>query len=593
MKILLADDDAVSRILLQRTLERGGFKVLCVEDGHAAAAALLADDGPRMAILDWEMPLQDGPSVCREVRAAGSSAYLILLTSREAVEDIVTGFDAGADDYLIHPCNPDELKARIRVGTRSLQLQASLMHEAQHDPLTGLPNRACFVKRLAHNVRRAREHPGYNFALLFVDIDRFKVINDSLGHLIGDELMKSIAQRLLQAVRFESPPPGHSAPRDLVARIGGDEFVILLENCAGLDNGVDAGVRVAQRIQTVLKQAFFLENHEVFVTASIGISTGSDATDASEVLRSADAAMYKAKRLGKARFEVNDTPPGAPTVNRLQLENDIRRGVENEEFEAFYQPIVSLDDRCIVGFEALVRWRHPQHGLLQPDHFLEIAEDSGLIVPIGAQVTRQACRWMRRWNDSLISPRPLTICINVSPRQFAEDDLVERVQRVLSETGIDPAFLELEITENLTMQDADRAASLLDQINRLGVSISLDDFGTGYSSLNYLLRFPLRTLKVDRSFIYDIENSRERATIVETIISLGHNLGMRVVAEGIENASQMDLLRSLDCDSGQGYFFSHPVPANEAEQLLQRRPIGLIEALHPESQPRPALLMAS
>jgi predicted signal transduction protein with EAL and GGDEF domain len=581
MKILLADDDAVTRTLLKRTLKRRGFDVICVADGQAAIDCLREDDGPRMAILDWEMPGKDGPTVCQEIRACATIpyVYLILLTSRETTEDIVTGFEAGADDYLIKHCTPEELKARIQVGTRSLKLQDSLIHEAEHDSLTGLPNRSYFVKRLGINVRKARELPDYRFTLLFIDIDRFKLINDSLGHLAGDELMKGVATRLLRAVGAEaasrSPQPSrdsNSGPVDLVARIGGDEFVILLEN------SVDAqdGVRVAKSIQLELEVPFVLNDHDVLVTASIGISTsGGETTESSEVLRAADAAMYKAKSLGKARYEVNDSKGNFAAVSLLKLESDLRRAVENREFEVHYQPIVSLADNRVLSFEALVRWRHPSRGLLQPASFISVAEDTGLIIPMGAQIMYEACRQVQEWNATLGLAHPLSVCVNVSPRQFGQDDLVKQVQNVLSQTGLDPTCLELEVTENLTMQDAGRAATLLRQLSHLGISISLDDFGTGYSSLSYLLRFPIQTLKIDRSFISDIEHSKESRAIVQTIIGLGHNLGMAVIAEGIETSAQMNLLKDLHCDLGQGYLFSRPVEAAKAAEMFAGYPVSI------------------
>jgi diguanylate cyclase (GGDEF)-like protein len=575
MKILLADDDAISRALLKRTLERAGFEVVCFADGQAALDCLLQEDGPRMAILDWEMPKKNGPAICREIRARidARTLYLIMLTSREAIEDIVSAFDAGADDYLTKPCNPQELKARIQVGMRSLELHDSLIHTADHDSLTGLPNRAHFVKRLASNVRKARQTPDYHFTLLFVDVDRFKLINDSLGHLVGDELMKGMAKRLVHAVRAEATlasPARHGDNRnsymDLVARIGGDEFVILLEECADIHDGV----RVAERIQEELQTPFILSDSEVLVSVSIGISTSEGGTtEASEVLRGADAAMYKAKILGKARYEIDDSSGNADAINLLKLESDLRHAVENEEFEVYYQPIVDLSDGRILSFEALVRWQHPTRGLLYPDVFIPIAEETGLIVPMGVMVMRDACRQTHEWNTRFAFERPLSVSVNVSPKQFAQDTLVGQIRDVLSETGLDAMCLEVEVTENLTMKDAERAVRVLSELSKLGISISLDDFGTGYSSLSYLLRLPIQTLKIDRSFISSIEHTKESLAIVQTIIALSHNLGKTVIAEGIETTEQMEMLRAFHCDLGQGYLFSRPIEAARATEMLE------------------------
>lgn len=577
MKILLADDDAVSCRLLQRTLERSGFDVICVNDGQQAVDCLLATDGPRMAILDWVMPKKDGLSVCQEIRASKNNpnVYLILLTSRETSEDVVTGFEAGADDYLIKPCNPEEMKARVRAGQRVLRLQDELTHEAHHDALTDLPNRAFFTRRLSDSVSKAQKDKDYKFAVLFVDIDRFKIINDSLGHLAGDELMKQVAQRLREAVRVETQichETGRGCSKgslsDVVARIGGDEFVILLDNVAQLRDGI----RVAERIQGQLKSAFFINGQEVFVTASIGISASDgDSMDATEILRSADAAMYKAKVLGKARYEVSEPARNTESLQLFNLMNDLRGAIDKGEFEVRYQPIVSLDFRYIKGVEALVRWRHPTQGIILPSVFIPVAEETGSILAIGTFVMLEACRQTHEWNSMISSEDPIIVCVNISPRQFEQGSLADSVRDVLRETGLNPRTLELELTENLTMQNVTRAKEILSELDDLGVSLSLDDFGTGYSSLSYLHRFPIRTLKIDRSFIANIEHSTESKEIVHTVVNLGHNLGMRVIAEGIETEAQLEMLRKFKCDLGQGYLFSHPLEASGASELLKRR----------------------
>lgn len=579
MKILLADDETVSRKIIERGLERAGFSVTCVDDGQAAADCLLAPDGPRIAILDWVMPGKDGPTVCREVRARAGHPYiyLMLLTSRDEKQDIVIGLEAGADDYLTKPCNPEELRARIRSGKRILDLQDKLVYEALHDPLTKLPNRAFFFDRMSECARRAADDPKYQSALLFVDIDRFKTINDSFGHLIGDELMRRIGRRLQESVRSVSAasPAGEDYRRDgsrtdLVARIGGDEFVILLDNFAAVEDGI----RVAERVQETLKLPFLIAGHPIFVTASIGISTTAEATDAEGVIRGADTAMYRAKVGGKARYEISDPDRNAAAAGLLRLDSDLRRALTQHQFELHYQPIISLTDGRMISLEALLRWRHPELGLIAPGAFIPATEQNGQIIEIGAWVLHEACRQMREWHTQFPAADPVSVCINISPRQFELSNLVDAIRNVLGSTELDPRCLELELTENIAMGDPERATQILRELNGVGVSISIDDFGTGYSSLAYLQRFPLNTLKIDRSFISQLEYAKESPQIVQTIISLGHNLGMRVIAEGVETVAQMQFLNSAGCDLAQGYLFSRPVEARELARLLDARAHG-------------------
>ncbi|MFA7478873.1 MAG: EAL domain-containing protein [Vulcanimicrobiota bacterium] len=440
--------------------------------------------------------------------------------------------------------------------------QTDITNRKVYDPLTGLPNRILFMDRLAHSLRRFKRHREYDFAVLLLDLDRFKIVNDSLGHHIGDKLLIELAQRLNLCVR----------DGDTVARFGGDEFTILLDEITDVSDAT----RVAERIQEALQSPFTLEGHEVFTSASVGIALSATGYEIpNDVVRDADTAMNRAKALGKARHEMFDRAMHTQSSRRLQLETDLRRAVEREEFEVFYQAIVDLADEMIIGFEALVRWAHPERGRVFPDEFVGIAEETGLILPIDRLVMKEACRQTKEWQGKF--GQPLSISVNLSAKQFALRDIVYVIDQVLQESGLDPQDLKLEITESALMDNQDSAAEIFHEIKKRNVQLGLDDFGTGYSSLSYLHRFPLDTLKIDRSFVSRMNDSPgEHAAIVRTIVSLAQNLKFKTVAEGIETVDQLQSLQALDCLYGQGYYFSKPMPAAEAEQLLKenRRKVG-------------------
>ena len=442
---------------------------------------------------------------------------------------------------------------QIQNITDRKEAEQRLHHDAVHDALTGLPNRALMMDHLRISIARNQRRSNITFAVLFLDLDRFKVINDSLGHMIGDQLLVGIARRLEACVR----------PGDTVARVGGDEFTILLEDVAD----VREAVSVAERIQQEMKLPFNLSGRDVFTTLSIGIAPGLVSyTRPDEILRDADTAMYRSKSLGKARLELFDEEMQARTVNLLQMENDLRLAFERSEFYVNYQPIVALDDFRVCGFEALVRWQHPERGLISPTEFIPIAEEGGQILQIGEWVLREACQQLQHWHERFPSEKPMYMTVNLSAKQFAQPDLVDRVRAILSETNVDPSFLKLEITESVVMDDFKSAAEMLAHLRELGVGLSIDDFGTGYSSLTYLHQFPIDTLKIDRSFVSRMDT--ENVEIVRTILMLAENLGMDAVAEGVETKEQMSLLRNLSCKSGQGYFFSKPMSVAEAEAMI-------------------------
>ncbi|HYX40521.1 MAG TPA: EAL domain-containing protein, partial [Pyrinomonadaceae bacterium] len=429
-----------------------------------------------------------------------------------------------------------------------------LMHDAFHDALTGLPNRALFIDHLKLSIARTQRTPNQMFAVLFLDLDRFKIINDSLGHMIGDQLLVGIARRLETCLR----------PGDTVARLGGDEFTVLLEELADIGDAI----QIAQRIQAELSMPFNLSGHEVFTTVSTGIAPSSTGYDrAEDLLRDADTAMYRAKLSGKNRHVVFDKAMHDRAVNLLQMEIDLRRAIDREEFCLHYQPIVSLTDGHVTGFEALLRWQHPERGFVSPLEFIPVAEETGLIVPIGRWVLTQACQQMRAWQAQQQLPAHFAISINLSSKQFAQPNFIEQVADILGEAGLQPNRLKLEITESMVIENIDTTVELLTQIRALGVELSIDDFGTGYSSLSYLHRFPINTLKIDRSFISQM-HSTENAEIVRTIITLARSLEMDVVAEGVETGEQLAQLRALGCDYAQGFYFSRPLPAADASQLI-------------------------
>lgn len=435
------------------------------------------------------------------------------------------------------------------------RIEDQLVHSAFHDKLTGLPNRALFMDRLEHAIERTKRREDYLFAVLFLDLDRFKVVNDSLGHMVGDQLLLAIASRIKACLRSS----------DTVARLGGDEFTILLEDI----NDVSDAKRLANRIQEELMLPFNLSGHEVFTTASIGIALSATGYDLPEqLLRDADTALYRAKARGKACYEVFDKAMHACAIALLQLENDLWRAIERQEFRIHYQPIISLKSGKINGFEALVRWQHPDRGLIYPIEFIPMAEETGLIIPIGWWVLREACRQIHLWQEQFPASPPLTISVNISSKQFSQHDLSAQIEQMLQEINLDPRTLKLELTESAIMANAESANVMLSQLRHLGVQLYMDDFGTGYSSLSYLHRFPIDTLKIDRSFVSRRSVDDENSEIVRTIITLAHNLRIHVSAEGVETTEQLDLLRALKCEYAQGYFFSKPLDGEAASALI-------------------------
>jgi diguanylate cyclase (GGDEF)-like protein/PAS domain S-box-containing protein len=446
--------------------------------------------------------------------------------------------------------------------------EAKLQHDALHDDLTGLANRVLFMDRLSCALADFERDRNHQFAVLFFDLDRFKNVNDSLGHPLGDKLLQGIAQRLEHYLR----------PGDTVARIGGDEFAILLNRV----NDIPGAIHVAERVQELLGMTFSLEGHEVFITASIGIAhsaTGYRSPD--EIMRDADIAMYRAKASGKARYEVFDRDMHQSAVALLKLETELRLGVQNRDFLMHYQPIVDLASGRIVGFEGLVRWNHPERGLISPTNFIAIAEETGLIVPLGWWVLEECCRQTRRWQHRFPSDPPLFVSVNMSGKLFMKRGIVGRMTEILETTGLPPDSLRIEVTENVVLEHVDTALKNLNRLRALGIQLSVDDFGTGYSSLSYLQRFHYDELKIDRSFVSRLGDGSDSRAIIETILGLANNLGIGVVAEGVETAEQAERLRSMACPHGQGFWFSEPVTSEVAASLLAAGPEWFAGSLGP------------
>lgn len=446
------------------------------------------------------------------------------------------------------------LEGFITDVTERKLFEEQLSHQAFHDRLTNLPNRALFMDRLDHALARAARRDN-SVALLFMDLDQFKTINDTLGHKAGDQLLQGVGQRLQSCLR----------PGDTAARFGGDEFTLLLEDIVGIGDAI----MTAERIAEYLKVPFTLEGHDVFVTTSIGIAISMSAQERpDDLLRNADMALYEAKYKGKNRYAMFDPRMNSRTWERLELETDLRRALESDEFSLAYQPIVELETGAVVEVEALLRWNHPKRGLLMPAQFLPLAEETGLLIPIGAWVLTHACQQVKTWQQSPEGSH-LAVCVNLSMRQFRHPLLNELIDQILKETGLDAHYLKLEIAEDVMMEHAESTTTILRDLKAMGVRVAVDDFGTGYSALGSLKRFPLDTLKIDRSFVHGLDRTAEDSAIVRAVIAFATALSMNVVAEGIESREQLHELRELGCRYGQGYHFAKPLTVSTIDAALR------------------------
>jgi diguanylate cyclase (GGDEF)-like protein len=524
-------------------------------------------------VLETEQPLAltdartivsaDEQASTRSLGIAGFLGIRVAGTSGEPLA-VVVAIDGRAREWRADEMDHfTEIAAsavtEIELQRRTVEaerIERQLRHDALHDRLTGLPNRACFVERLRHAGERARRHAEDSFAVLFVDLDHFKVVNDSFGHLAGDELLVEVSNRLAKCLRSV----------DTLARLGGDEFALLLEE---VHEPSDAA-RVAERLQIALRTPMTIRDSEVFTSASIGIALFCKADDAPQhLLRSADLAMYRAKEHGRGRFEMFDPAMHTAAMDRLRMEMDLRRAIERDQLLLHYQPVFSLATGGVVAVEALIRWQHPERGLIPPLEFIPIAERTGLIADIGHWVIVRACEQLKSWEREFGYAAPQSVWINVSPKQFAQKNLVSRVSDLFDAIDFEPRRIKFEITESIMLEDIELAMRTLGELRRLGVQVFMDDFGTGYSSLTYLGRLPLDGIKVDRSFVSQMGKDVRQAQLVNTIITLIRNLGLEPIAEGVETDHQANLLREMGCAFAQGFVFCRPVPPREIDALLR------------------------
>ncbi|MBW4519390.1 MAG: EAL domain-containing protein [Scytolyngbya sp. HA4215-MV1] len=565
-------------------------------DGQKAIDALDTIQ-PDLILLDVMMPGLDGIEVCRRIKAMPEwqAVPIIMVTALSTKADLARCLEAGANDFVSKPVNRIELRARVhsmlrikqqydelqaaakqqaaleaekvlwltqhnseleaKVAERTAQLQAQtqlIQHNALHDPLTDLPNRTLLLEQIAQKIDRVNDSDKKQYAVLFLDLARFKVINDSLGHIFGDRVLTIIAQKLKK----------HLQITDLVSRFGGDEFVILLEN---ITDAAEA-IQIAENILADFQNPLLLNGYQLFIGVSIGIVLGNESyQEPADLIRDADIAMYRAKRKGENTYQVFDAAMHTQALHRLTLESDLRQALERQEFIVYYQPIIDILNDRLIGFEALVRWQHPTRGFVSPVEFVPIAEETGLIVPLDQWVFQSACQQLATWKNQFPREVPLKMSVNLSAQDLRKTSLVEEIDRVLKQAGLTGDSLTLEITESMLVEDINKTIELLNQLKARKIQISIDDFGTGYSSLNYLHRLPADFLKIDRSFVGQMQPDNRNYQVVSTIIALSNQLGLATVAEGIETQQQHQWLQQLGCELGQGYLFSKPLAAHEIE----------------------------
>ncbi len=569
-KILVIEDEEIVRSNIVEILESGEFEAIGAENGRRGVE-LAVKNLPSLIICDVTMPELDGYGVLKLLRQNSTTKTIpfIFLTARADKTDIRTGMNLGADDYLTKPFRRTELLTAVTARLAKHQAmteryhdqlevaQKELIHSLYYDRLTNLPNQLLLRERFDESL--AQKGLGQAPAILIVAIDRFYRVVESLGYAWGDRLIQNVAHRLISCVDFG----------DTVARLNTDQFAIILasENQQSLELTEQAS-QVAQRIIERLSKPINLDQHKISLSASIGIALSpKDGEDIDELMQHAEAALSYAKQMGGNQFQFYSSNIQAVSMELLNLETNLRYALEHSQFQIYYQPQVDLTSGRIIGAEALIRWMHPEQGFISPGQFIPLAEQNGLIVPIGEWVLQTACQQLKKWQDAGLPP--LRIAVNLSARQFNQPDLIDKIVNILTSTKLEPQYLEVELTESMLVDNVKLANSQLKELKALGISISLDDFGTGYSSLSYLQKFNLDILKIDRCFVTDINHNEKNATITKAIISMAHGLNLHVIAEGVEKEAELEFLREQKCNTIQGYLFSPPVPGDKFEEMLQ------------------------
>lgn len=553
--VVLADDDPSIRLMIRHVLESEEFDIVEAADGIEAIKAV-EKHHPALVLLDAVMPGIDGFTTCKQIKDKGhTDVPVMMITGLDDDASVERAYDVGAIDFITKPIKWAVLKHRVKSVVSTVVAERKVELLAYRDTLTGLPNRLLFADRLEHSIDRSARHRE-SLALLLVDMDDFKLVNDSFGHDAGDKLIKAVGDLLSRSLRRA----------DTVARLGGDEFAVIVESIAGVDDTIS----IADNLSTILEHNVRLDDQETFTGASIGIAIyPDDGEDARTLLKNADTALFRAKENGRHCFQFYKPEMSVTAMERLELENSLRKALDENQFVVFYQPTIDIHKNEIVGVEALLRWDHPEKGIIKPIDFVPMAEDSGLIVPIGERLVRTVAKQIKAWKDEGLENQ--NVSINIAPRQFRDMDILALFREVMHENDLEASNFTIEITEAALIDNVGEVESVLNTLSGMGMTVALDDFGTGFASLAYLKDFPVDIVKIDRIFIEGTPDNREDTAIVEAIAGLTRGLRLRLLAEGIENDRQLQMLKGLGCQLAQGYYWSKALPADQYEQFYLNR----------------------